>query len=171
VVRPSRTKDELTVKKLHEEYKEAKSKDFFKGRKVKKNNGALLTNEFLLSCLEKTGGNISKAAQLADCSRTVYYKRMNEVEGFEEMLEDIRETKLDAAEDILWQHIEEGNPNAVMFYLKTIGKTRGYTTATDINVNGRQEVEFKVSFGDGNTKLGNKSKDELPDIITLDEYN
>lgn len=126
--------------------------------------GDLLTDEFLLACFEKAGGNVTRAAQLAGCTRRLYYKRAANVEGFRELMHDIRESKIDIAEDKLWEHIEMGNPHAIMFYLRTIGKHRGYTTATDVNIDGKAEIKININVG--------KPEDYLEgEVITIEDYD
>lgn len=124
-----------------------------------------VSNEFMLLCLLKAGGNISKAAQISGTTRWLYYDRAKRIDGFDRMMQDIRETKIDIAEDKLWEHIEMGNPHAIMFYLKTIGKGRGYTTSTDVNINSNNEIKIDVNFVD----MKNKLKELIDESDSLEE--
>ena len=103
-----------------------------------------LPDDYILTCVKLAGGNMTRASKLGEFDRSLIYKRCQEVEGFREQLEEIREIKLDFAEDKLWEHIEQGNPNAVMFYLKTIGKGRGYTT--EVQVAGNKEKPVQINL-------------------------
>jgi hypothetical protein len=53
--------------------------------------------------------------------------RIGKNDWLRSVVEVITEDRLDFAESKLLQLMGEGNPNAIMFFLKTIGKDRGYT--------------------------------------------
>ena len=62
------------------------------------------------------------------------YKKISP--GYVEQAEDIQETTVDMAESKLLTSINEGNVAAIIFYLKTKGKKRGYVEQHDVDVNG-----------------------------------
>lgn len=112
---------------------------------VLEENGRM-PDDYLLTALELSGGNITRAAKLIDIDRSLYYKRCESVDGFQEKMLEIRERKLDFAEDKLWEHVEYGNLPAIMFYLRTIGKNRGYTTQVEMVGNKDKPVEINFTF-------------------------
>lgn len=108
-------------------------------------------SEALIKALELSGGNISRAAKVVGCTRNVYYNRMKDSELFKLKVDEIRETKIDYAEDKLQALIEIGNPQAVTFYLSTIGKKRGYTKTTEV-VGGDVPVQININLGEDNSE-------------------
>jgi len=90
-----------------------------------------------LAIFERNLGNISNALKgIGLVSRKTYYKWRKENEHFDNLCEEVKEAQIDMVESKLQSNIIDGNLIAQMFYLKTIGKNRGYTE--------RQEIESKV---------------------------
>lgn len=79
-----------------------------------------------IEALRKTLGNVSKACEAVNISRTQFYEWVNEDPDFAQSLKDVREKTVDIAETALQKLIQEGNPTAIIFYLKTQAKDRGY---------------------------------------------
>lgn len=82
----------------------------------------------MLEALDATGGNVSEACKRAGTDRRQYYRWRRTDAEFAAEADDIREQMTDRAEAQLMKLIEQGNANATMFYLKTRGKFRGYST-------------------------------------------
>ena len=76
--------------------------------------------------LQKARGNVSVAAKSLGCSHSTIYRRVRDNEVLREIIEDEREAFLDFVESKLHEKIEEGNMTAIIFYLKTQAKHRGY---------------------------------------------
>jgi hypothetical protein len=96
--------------------------------------------------LEKTGGLIAPAAKLLDMTRSGLYKRLSKDEKLQEARKEATEIVADMAEYKLIQGIQAGQPWAVLFYLKTRCKDRGYTEKTETQITG--SVEVKVTKED-----------------------
>lgn len=80
----------------------------------------------------KKAGNMSAtAAALNIARRTLYYWRTNHPE-LDAMLKDVDEALLDFTESKLTEAINEGNLTAIIFHLKTKGKSRGYIEGQEI---------------------------------------
>jgi hypothetical protein len=87
-----------------------------------------------LEAFEKSYGVISYACKAANISRQTYYNwRKNDPE-FDVKANEIEETAIDIAEGKLFAQIGSGNITAIIFYLKTKGKKRGYVEQVDNNV-------------------------------------
>lgn len=80
----------------------------------------------LLIALERTLGNVADACKTVGVSRSTYYNYLREDTDFAELVSNIDESGLDYAESILKQKVLTGNMTAIIFYLKTKGKDRGY---------------------------------------------
>jgi predicted transcriptional regulator len=76
--------------------------------------------------LAATCGLVSQAAELLGVSRRAVYNMAAKHADVRQALDDARERTLDLAESKLHKLIEDENITAIIFYLKTIGKGRGY---------------------------------------------
>lgn len=95
-----------------------------------KTNAALNTfpprQQCFLRAYAATLGNLSEAAKMAGVPRRTVYNWMNNDEQFENARSLSVETALDFAESMLFEKIRKGNVRAIIFFLKTRGKSRGY---------------------------------------------
>lgn len=85
------------------------------------------TPEAVARAVTSNDGNISRAAAMLNCSRSTVYKIIQENTELEQIVQDARETIVDLAESALRGEIEAGNITAIIFVLKTVGRTRGYS--------------------------------------------
>ena len=90
----------------------------------------------LLLALEKHLGVVSYACKDVGIDRATYYNWFNKDEEFKKRVEEINEGTVDFVESKLHKKIDEGDTTAIIFYLKTKAKSRGYVerTETDINI-------------------------------------
>lgn len=79
-----------------------------------------------IEALKKTLGNVSRACEAVGIDRSTFYDWVNTDTAFAQSLKDVREKTVDIAETALQKLIQEGNPTAIIFYLKTQAKDRGY---------------------------------------------
>jgi hypothetical protein len=85
-----------------------------------------------LEALRYTLGNVSEACTVTGTARATHYL-WRKSRAYAEAVEEIEEACLDRAESALFRLIEEGNVPAVIFYLKTKGKKRGYSERVEID--------------------------------------
>lgn len=90
----------------------------------------------LQNAIIQKAGLISYIARGLNVSRAAVYRAIKRYK-LEVILDEARETTLDLAESQLYNSIKEGNMNAVFFYLKTIGRKRGYADKEDIEEKGK----------------------------------
>jgi len=90
-----------------------------------------------LKLLENNAGNISKTCRALNIGRTIFYKWSEQSEHFKKEYENVVENLIDDVESCLYANIKGGDTIAMIFFLKTRAKHRGYTE--------RQEVEHTVS--------------------------
>ena len=99
-----------------------------------------------LKALVDTGGNITAACMKTGIKsrQTVYGWMKNE--AFKAEVEAINEASLDYVESKLMTAIQNDNITAIIFYLKTKGKKRGYieTIENQINTNPFQDLMQKL---------------------------
>ena len=112
------------------------------------------TVDKIIKALKETNGLQSMAAQRAGVSVRTINRYANEFPSVAQAVKDAKEAMLDFTEAKLFQLIRDGDKIAIMFYLKTQGKARGYIE--------RQEV---VSTDGTSNRAEEFSDDELAAII------
>lgn len=80
----------------------------------------------LLTALYKTFGVVTKACELAGVDRTMYYHWYNGDEEFKRRADSLNDFQIDFVESKLLQRINDGDTQAIIFFLSTKGKRRGY---------------------------------------------
>lgn len=90
----------------------------------------------LIKHLEDTKGTIATACIKADVSRKLFYKYYNSDEYFRERVTEVKEQAIDIVEAKLMERIDNGDTTAIIFFLKTRGRKRGYSerTTTEISL-------------------------------------
>ena len=76
--------------------------------------------------LRESGGIFSTAAQKLGITRQAVSKRVKGSQKLQKSVDEIVEDNLDHAESNLLAGIKKGNLTAIIFFLKTKGKHRGY---------------------------------------------
>lgn len=88
------------------------------------------------AALRKTGGNVSAAAKMLKLSQVTVSRRIRRSKELQELRDEITEEQLDLAETQLVKMIRErkhkGHPQAVLFLLRTKGRTRGYVERQEL---------------------------------------
>lgn len=93
--------------------------------------------KLFLKNLKEGQGIISYACDMTGISRACYYKWIDNDPKFKEIVEEINEGIIDRVESKLLNAINDDDLTAIIFYLKTKGKKRGYIERVeqDVNVN------------------------------------
>lgn len=110
-----------------------------------------ISKEDILKELEKRNGIVSIACKAIGLARSTFYKWLNDDPEFKAAVDDIQEVALDFVESKLMEKIngvqvkkgetEEGedvvydlppSDTAIIFYLKTRGKKRGYIERNEL---------------------------------------
>ena len=100
------------------------------------------------SSIVKAFGNLSTAAKSLHVERATLY-RWIEQEGLEEAVQEGRNRRLDFAESMLDKGMQEGNMTAIIFYLKTQGKSRGYIERQEVTgADGKKLFEVTIIDAD-----------------------
>lgn len=100
----------------------------------------------MIAALEKSLGIVTTACKTVDISRETHYRWMREDAEYKAAVDSIADIALDFAESKLHKSIENGSDTAVIFYLKTKGKKRGYVERQEMQVEGNPDapVIFKL---------------------------
>jgi len=80
----------------------------------------------MVEAMIKSLGIVTTACKKVDIHRSTYYEWLKNDEDFKKQVEDISDIALDFAESKLHKQIDNDNITAIIFYLKTKGKSRGY---------------------------------------------
>lgn len=91
-----------------------------------------VTNQQIEEKLIEGKGNIGAVARACGVSRQAIGQRIASSPKLKTLTEELRETKLDTAEDKLGEAIDKGEGWAICFFLKTQGKKRGYVERSEI---------------------------------------
>ena len=92
-----------------------------------------VTVEAVLALVDEKHGNITAIARTLQASRTTIYDRINSSVTLKKALDSARETMIDNVESALYSQALNGNTTAMIFFLKTQGKSRGYTERHEIS--------------------------------------
>src|SRR5690606_3760247 len=98
------------------------------------------TDKQIIDAITTTRGMVYVAAQRLGCSPDTIKKRINDKPSVREALESARGRMGDTAELKLIEAIQDGQPWAIQFYLKTQHKHRGYTERLDITHSIQEEA-------------------------------
>lgn len=91
-------------------------------------------------------GIVTDACKMVGISRRTYYNWINSDPEFAAACKDSAEVSLDFAEHKLFELIDEKNTAAVIFYLKTKGKDRGYVERHESRDVSDKPVEVSLSI-------------------------
>ena len=104
------------------------------------------TAKRIIKAIEKAHGLIGLAADMAGIHRNTVSKYIREFPSVTEAVEDARERLYDTVESKLYERIEAGDLTAIIFFLKTRCKHRGYS---EKDIEKPQEMTINVVYEDG----------------------
>jgi len=90
------------------------------------------TKEQVIEAIKRSRGFISQAAKILKCTNATIYNYKERFPEVEEAIKEERESLLDFAESKLLENINNNDNAAIIFYLKTQGKHRGYSEREQI---------------------------------------
>ena len=82
--------------------------------------------------------SVTRACRKAKLSRTIFYEWLKKDKQFAKEIESIKEEELDFAEDCLKSAMNKGDTKAILYYLNTRGKSRGW---------GAEEQKIDITSG------------------------
>lgn len=97
----------------------------------------------MLKALEQTKGLVLTACKKAKVSRSRHYVWYKEDEDYKAKVDAINELMVEGVESKLAGLIDEGNTAAIIFYLKSKAKDKGY--GNQVQVDAKVEGEVKVN--------------------------
>ena len=98
------------------------------------------TTKEYVQAIHDANGLITVAARRLGVDRSAIYKARERHPSIAKAMEDARERTTDLAEGKLFQQINEGNMTAIIFYLKTQAKHRGYVERQEIQADIKGDI-------------------------------
>lgn len=95
--------------------------------------------EALVKALRKSMGNITLACRAVGISRPTFYRWLEKDHKLKEECVNIEEEAIDFVENKLFGRINANDTTAIIFYLKTKGKKRGYVEKQEMEIEGHGE--------------------------------
>lgn len=119
-----------------------------------------ITKKGMIKALEKSLGIVSTACNSVGISRQTHYRWLSEDPEYKQQVEDIAEMAIDFVESKLHEKIKgvtmgkEGedadviyelapSDTAIIFYLKTKAKKRGYVERSEVEQSGQSTITVK----------------------------
>lgn len=99
-------------------------------------------DEQIIQALRASSGLVALAASKLGVNRRTLYNWFQEDPELLEALHDVRESMKDLAEGKLLQQVQEGNLTAIIYYLKTQARDRGYQEHSPNEAEGRDMRPF-----------------------------
>ena len=119
-------------------------------KKITKSN--TLKKEAIVEALKKSLGVVTPACDTVGITRTTFYRWIKEDAEFAANVADVKEVAVDYAETKLHDQIRDGNTTAIIFYLKTQGKKRGYVERMEQSVSVKDHTALYRLFGIDDTQ-------------------
>lgn len=86
----------------------------------------------MIDAIQEAEGNLSAAARIVGCARSTVHRYVNEYATVAAAYEEANETAIDIAENELMKQVKKGSIPAIIFFLKTKGKSRGYVERQEV---------------------------------------
>lgn len=103
-----------------------------------------ITDEQIIAAIVAKKGMVYNAAKSLGASHMLIYGRMKTNPAIKEAIDEARGRVLDTAETKLFTAVQKGEPWAIAFTLKTIGKDRGYTERQEVT--GADGSNLKIEY-------------------------
>ena len=104
----------------------------------------MISKEDYINAIHKSRGLLTAAADALGCTRGAIYEAAKKHPEIQQAIEEARERTTDVAEGKLFQKISEGDNTAIIFYLKTQGKKRGYVERQEVTGAEGSELTVRV---------------------------
>lgn len=86
----------------------------------------------MIKTLHQTLGVVSPACELVGIARSTHYRWMETDNEYKVLVNDIQNFQLDFVESKLFENVNSNDTTAIIFYLKTRGRERGYIEKQEI---------------------------------------
>jgi len=108
----------------------------------------MYTQEQFIKAIENSGGYVSLIADRVGCAISTVYEWKDKDSVVDAAIRREKIRQVDFAEGKLQSLIKKENPTAIIFYLKTQGKDRGYVERQEVAGVAESPLSFKWTEGD-----------------------
>ncbi len=106
------------------------------------------TNAEIIQAIRDAQGILAVAARKLQCDRNTIYNRMREEPEIEAAYKEANESTIDFVETKLIDRINKGDTTAIIFFLKTKAKARGYVERMEQTGANGGAIAFKIEYPD-----------------------
>lgn len=89
----------------------------------------------ILEALQKSLGIVTTACLQVEIARSTFYDWCEKDKNFKSEVDELENIALDWAESQLHKRMKDGSDAAIIFFLKTKGKSRGYIERSQLDLN------------------------------------
>jgi len=123
----------------------------------------------LIEALRELDGNHAAVARRFHCSRTLVWRHVHTDPELLALCDELQESFKDEAENKLLELIREGNPAAVIFYMKTKCRDRGYSERLELLPLAVREIEVELGSGLSTTHQAEALNGHGPAVALLEQ--
>jgi hypothetical protein len=117
----------------------------------------------MIHCLTENKGNVTNASKAVGIAPKTHYEWCKNDDDYKTEVDAVLNVAIDYVENKLFERIEQGDTTATIFYLKTIGKRRGYVERAEVTgKDGKDLIPEKAD-------LSKLSKDELKQMAAIEK--
>ena len=102
------------------------------------------TAQRIIDAIRESSGLLTLAAKKADVTYKTVWQYTQDFPSVKQAVEEAKEKMLDFAEGKLYEKIKSGDNAAIIFYLKTQGKARGYVERQEVTGEGGQPIKTEI---------------------------
>lgn len=110
----------------------------------------------MLSAIKGSAGIVSTIAKRLDVCWVTCKKLIDSKDIYQQCLREEVEKNIDKAESVILQALDEGDIQTAKWYLQTIGKQRGYSELSNINLSGNIKTDIQKLTDEELKKLRDK---------------
>jgi hypothetical protein len=100
----------------------------------------------VIAAIHETRGNIKAASETLGCTRQTLYNYAKRHASIMAALHEARESMKDNVESALYAQALAGNTTAMIFFLKTQAKDRGYVERQELAGAGTDEIKISLKW-------------------------
>lgn len=130
---------------------------------AKAGNDSNTLKKKMIEALVKSKGNVTNASKSIGIAPKTHYEWVKNDDEYKEEVDGVLDIAIDYVENKLFERIEDGDTTATIFYLKTIGKRRGYIERSEVTgKEGKDLIQGKAD-------LSKLSKEELKQMAAIEK--
>jgi len=110
------------------------------------------TAERIIQAIRKSQGLLTLASKSSGIGYRTIVQYVADFPSVKEAAIEAKEHMIDFAESKLYQNIQSGDNTAIIFYLKTQAKHRGYIERAEVSGIGGEPIRYEITAKDSETR-------------------